>query len=254
MVVDFGKTARDYDTHRKSFPDSFFDRARKCGVGCPKQTILDLGTGTGLLALEFARKGCDVVGLDPSKALLAKASERAVAENLNVSLVHGRAENLGFDDSSFDVVCAATAWHWFDGNSAFLQSNRVLRPNGRLCIAALGWHLAQGSVGQITLDLIRKHIERPQQIKFSNVQYPLWAEDGVRCGFRSFEMFAYSETIEYSLEAWCGRVRASQAIGAVLPEEEATKFSDILSEELYSKFRTLNLPVEHRIECLVLVK
>lgn len=56
--VDFGKTARDYGRYRAGFPETFFDRLSAFGVGQSGQRVLDLGTGTGTVAREFARRGC----------------------------------------------------------------------------------------------------------------------------------------------------------------------------------------------------
>lgn len=65
-AVDFGRAAADYGQWRQGFPAEFFRRLDALGVGRAGQRILDLGTGTGLLARGFARQGCAVTGLDPS--------------------------------------------------------------------------------------------------------------------------------------------------------------------------------------------
>lgn len=53
-IIDFGRTAADYERFRPGFPESFFDRLVRDGWIAPGQRALDLGTGTGTLALGFA--------------------------------------------------------------------------------------------------------------------------------------------------------------------------------------------------------
>ncbi|MEE8144137.1 MAG: methyltransferase domain-containing protein, partial [Kiloniellales bacterium] len=73
MKIDFGRTAEDYGRHRAGFPDALFDRLGAFGLNGPGLRVVDLGTGTGSLARGFARRGAEVVGLDPSRDLMAEA-------------------------------------------------------------------------------------------------------------------------------------------------------------------------------------
>ncbi|HTW06785.1 MAG TPA: methyltransferase domain-containing protein [Acidimicrobiales bacterium] len=66
MAIEFGKTAEDYARHRAGFPESLFDRLVTFGIGRSGQEVVDVGTGTGTVARNFALRGCRVVGIDPS--------------------------------------------------------------------------------------------------------------------------------------------------------------------------------------------
>jgi 2-polyprenyl-3-methyl-5-hydroxy-6-metoxy-1,4-benzoquinol methylase len=64
--LNWNATSRDSSLHRPGYPASFFTLAyHNMGVELPGQQILDLGAGTGALALQFARQGSQVVALDP---------------------------------------------------------------------------------------------------------------------------------------------------------------------------------------------
>src|SRR5256714_7674031 len=68
----------------------------------PGEKVLDVATGTGAVAEELLRqKGCTVVGVDQSPEMLAVARERLPAD---VELVEAGAEDLPFDDASFDAL------------------------------------------------------------------------------------------------------------------------------------------------------
>src|SRR3954447_15220829 len=71
----------------------------------PGERVLDVACGPGNTAMAAARRSWEkVVGLDYVPGLLARARERAEGERLDISYVEGDAENLSFDDASFDVV------------------------------------------------------------------------------------------------------------------------------------------------------
>ena len=68
----------------------------------PADTVLDVATGTGAVALELVRaKGCRVVGLDQSPEMLAEARRRLPS---SVTLVEGTADELPFPDAAFDAL------------------------------------------------------------------------------------------------------------------------------------------------------
>jgi SAM-dependent methyltransferase len=108
--------------------------AKAAAVG-PNQQVLDVACGTGVLACAAAeRVGASgrVVGLDANPQMLAVARRRRPP----VEWVDGRAEQLPFDDRSFDAVLSQFGLMFFDDRVAALhEMMRVLRPGGRLAVA-----------------------------------------------------------------------------------------------------------------------
>lgn len=97
--------------------------------------LLDVGCGTGVLtraALRRVGPSGAVYGLDASAAMLAVASKIAP----DVTWKHGVAEALPFDDASFDVVTSQFGLVYFDRPRALREMTRVLKPGGRLAVAA----------------------------------------------------------------------------------------------------------------------
>jgi demethylmenaquinone methyltransferase/2-methoxy-6-polyprenyl-1,4-benzoquinol methylase len=99
--------------------------------------VLDVATGTGLVAVELARRyGCRVVGLDRSADMLAAASRR---NGLIAGLVNARAERLPFDDATFDHVTFTYLLRYVDDPEATVRElARVLKPGGRLAALEFG--------------------------------------------------------------------------------------------------------------------
>jgi ubiquinone/menaquinone biosynthesis C-methylase UbiE len=108
----------------------------------PGSRVLDLGCGTGALAVQLARKGCQVTGVDISPAMLAQAAQRVRQAGLEeqITLRQLAAVNLdtAFDDGSFDVVVSTLVFSELsDDEIAYTLAEcwRVLRSRGKLLIA-----------------------------------------------------------------------------------------------------------------------
>ena len=75
--IDWGKTSTDYAKHRPGPPPSFYQRLAALGIGLPGQKVLDLATGTGVIARQLATQGSDVMASDISDEQVRMASELA---------------------------------------------------------------------------------------------------------------------------------------------------------------------------------
>jgi ubiquinone/menaquinone biosynthesis C-methylase UbiE len=135
-------------------------RAAIAGRLRPGSRVLDLGCGTGALAVQLARKGCQVTGVDISLAMLAQAAQRVRQAGLEeqITLRQLGAVNLdtAFDDGSFDVVVSTLVFSELsDDEIAYTLAEcwRVLRSRGKLLIAD---EVLPGSVlGRIATFLFR---------------------------------------------------------------------------------------------------
>lgn len=235
MNVDFGKTAEDYGKHRGGFPEGLYDRLALRGIGERGQRVADLGTGTGNLARGFAKRGCEVVGVDPSKELIAEAERLDKEHGTKIHYVVSTAERTTLDESSFDVVCAGQAWHWFDRRKAVREVKRVLRPGGRLVIAHFDWIPLEGNAVEATETLIEKY----------NPEWDLGGGSGVHsesltdvrsAGFVEVETFSFDVMLSFSHESWRGRVRASAGVQATLASDEVARFDENLRRLMVDSF------------------
>jgi ubiquinone/menaquinone biosynthesis C-methylase UbiE len=102
--------------------------------------VLDVGTGSGLLAIELARvKGCefDIWALDISEDMIRRARDNAELYGVEkkTTFVQGTAAALPFRSGSFDLVISyASLHHWFEPEAVFGEMERVLRPSGRVIV------------------------------------------------------------------------------------------------------------------------
>ena len=107
--IDWGRTSADYAAHRPGPPASFFRRLEALGVGLPGQHILDLGTGTGVLARQFARQGVQAAGIDIAAGQIEAARALAEREGVSARFEVAPAEQAPFPDASFDAITALQA-------------------------------------------------------------------------------------------------------------------------------------------------
>ena len=108
----------------------------KLGVG-PGHDYLDVATGSGTAAILGAKRGARTTGLDFVPKLVEAARDRAEAEGLEARFVVGDAQDLPFDDDSFDRVSSVFgAMFAPDQERAAAELVRVCRPGGMIAVAA----------------------------------------------------------------------------------------------------------------------
>jgi ubiquinone/menaquinone biosynthesis C-methylase UbiE len=106
----------------------------------PGESVLDVGCGTGTLAIAAKRRvgpSGSVVGIDPSPAMIARAIRKARKAKVDATFENGVAESLSFPDARFDVVLSTVMLHHLPRQArhqAVREMRRVLEPRGRLLV------------------------------------------------------------------------------------------------------------------------
>ncbi|WP_213290121.1 class I SAM-dependent methyltransferase [Bradyrhizobium sp. sGM-13] len=124
--------------------------------------VLDVAAGNGMASLAAARRWCDVTSTDYVPALLERGRARAAAEGMSIEFREADAENLPFDDNSFDTVLS-TFGVMFTPNQdrAAAELMRVCKPKGRIGLA--NW-TPDGFIGQVFRTL-GKYLPPPAGVK-----------------------------------------------------------------------------------------
>lgn len=93
--------------------------------------VLDVGTGPGSIACAMALMGHDVTGIDLASDMIERARQGAAAKGLSIRFMNTRADELPFDDDTFDVVVSRNlTWALPDPEGTFAQWQRVVKPGG----------------------------------------------------------------------------------------------------------------------------
>lgn len=126
------------------------------------ERVLDVAAGNGNATLAAARRWCDVVSTDYVPALLERGRSRASAEALQIQFEPADAENLPYDDHSFDVVMSTFGVMFTpDQEKAAAEMARTCKPGGHIGLA--NW-TPTSLVGEI-FKLLGKYLPPPAGVK-----------------------------------------------------------------------------------------
>ncbi|MGI8494895.1 MAG: class I SAM-dependent methyltransferase [Pyrinomonadaceae bacterium] len=159
---DFGRIAKSYENGAADFVARLNLQART--------RVLDVACGAGNLSLPASRAGAVVTGVDIAENLIEQARVNAENENLKIQFDVGDAENLSYDDASFDaIVTMFGAMFAPRPEIVAAELKRVCRSGGTIAMA--NW-TPTGFIGQL-FKLTGKHVPPPP-----NMPSPvLWGDE-----------------------------------------------------------------------------
>jgi len=131
----WGATGGSYERFSEDFADALYHCVQRLDPR-PGEKVLDVATGTGMVARYAATRGAAVTGMDFSEELILAARAIAPRHRLEIKFDVGDAHDLPYSDESFDAVIS-TFGVIFAGRPevAAKELARVCRPNGRLALA-----------------------------------------------------------------------------------------------------------------------
>jgi SAM-dependent methyltransferase len=143
LRATFTEAAELYDQARPGYPAELFDDlAELAGIG-PGCRVLEIGPGTGQATVPLAERGCRVVAVELG-ADLAVVAGRNLARFPGVEVVTAAFEDWPLPAAPFDVVVAATAFHWLDPAVRVTKAADALCRGGALATISTH-HVAGGS-------------------------------------------------------------------------------------------------------------
>lgn len=162
IAGDFGEIAKSYAAGAEEFVRSLNLK--------PGMRVLDVASGTGNLALPAARLGATVTGVDIAPNLIEQAREIAKREGLNAQFDEGDAENLPYENASFDaVITMFGAMFAPRPDLVAAELKRVCSPGGTIAMA--NW-TPSGFIGQM-FKITSSHVPPPP-----NMPSPvLWGDE-----------------------------------------------------------------------------
>jgi SAM-dependent methyltransferase len=125
----FNEVPELYDRVRPTYPDELFsDLTAITGLNT-ESSVLEVGCGTGQATRSLAALGCTVTAVEPGPAMAALARQQ-LGTFSNVVIEISKFEDWIDRGRHFDVLVAASSWHWVDPSIGWRRAHDVLQPSG----------------------------------------------------------------------------------------------------------------------------
>ena len=129
----FNEDPQLYDRVRPTYPDELFaDLVAITGLN-ERSLVLEVGCGTGQATRSLAALGCLVTAVEPGAGMAAIARQRLAAFS-NVKVETSAFEEWDDRGRRFDVLVAASAWHWVDPSTGWPKAHDLLKPGGWMAL------------------------------------------------------------------------------------------------------------------------
>jgi len=207
----FASCADEYQRHRPGYPSALLDWVLAETATGPGAPVADVGCGTGISTRMLAARGLDVIGIDPSEAMLDRARRGGGARYLC-----GEAAATGLPAGSQQLVTAAQAFHWFEP-AALDELGRVLVAGG-WCAA---WSNERPRNGAFSAGYER--LLREYSSDYAHVPRPADAVRALRLDARVADLreSVFDNRQRLGFEAILGRARSSSYVVHGMSQPEA---------------------------------
>lgn len=229
--LEFDRVAERYDQARPDYPPELFgELVALVGIG-PGSRVLEVGSGTGKATVPLARMGCQVTCLEPGGDLTAIAAAK-LGPGADVRFVPARFEDWEPGPLRFDLVCAATSWHWIDPAERYRKAAAVLAPGGALAFWAAMHGFPEGydpffDEIQPAYDAISTP-QQPAAITLPPAEVPdLAPEIDASCLFGPVTVRRFLWATEYTAEAYIELISTFSAHLIAGPERDEQLFARI---------------------------
>jgi SAM-dependent methyltransferase len=138
----FNEVADLYERARPLYPQELVEDLFTLTGIQPGHRVLEIGSGTGQITVPLAARGLRITALEPGRKLAAIARGKLASYPL-VQVIECRFEDYQLPPEAFDLVVAATAWHWLDPTIRVAKSGAALKADGYLAIIHTHWGVGQ---------------------------------------------------------------------------------------------------------------
>ena len=215
-AFDWGRTSGDYAAYRDIYPEEFYKKLTDRGLCIKGQSVLDTGTGTGVLPKNMHCFGAKWTGSDISPQQIEKAKE--LSFGTDIEYIVSSAEKLSFPDNSFDVITACQCFWYFDHIKAAPIFSRMLKPGGSLVFLCMAWLPYEDRIAKASEELVLKY--NPNWNGAGETMHRIHIPDEYNEYFECIYHEEYPLKVHFTRESWHGRMKACRGTGASLGEQE----------------------------------
>ena len=129
----FDEVALLYNEARPRYPGELFSILIDIAGLHKDSKLLEIGTGTGQATKPLAEKGFDITAVELGDAL-AEVAKYELHDYMKIQILTGAFEEITLPPKSFDLVYAATSFHWIEPSIKYLKTHNLLKEKGHLAI------------------------------------------------------------------------------------------------------------------------
>ena len=216
-AFDWGRASEDYARYRDIYPETFYNKIAHRGLCIKGQSILDLGTGTGVLPRNMYHFGAKWTGIDISPEQIEQAKRLAEAENKDICFQCVSSENAAFENESFDVITACQCFWYFDYEKVIPKLNSFLKPGGKLVLLYMAWLPFEDKIAGESEKLVLKY--SPDWSGAGETLREIDIPVEISGFFDVKEHEEYKIYVPFTRETWHGRMKACRGVGASLDDK-----------------------------------
>lgn len=215
-AFDWGRTSDDYAKFRDIYPQLFYEKIIERNLCVKGQSVLDIGTGTGIIPRNMYRYGAKWTGTDISENQIEQA--RILSEGMDIDYYTLSTENLDFKTGYFDVITACQCFWYFNHEKVMPMFHRFLKENGRILVLYMAWLPFEDHIAGESEKLVLKY--SPDWSGAGETRHPIYIPDCYNEKFELIHHEEYSVKVPFTRESWNGRMKACRGVGASLTEQE----------------------------------
>ena len=200
----FDNAAVDYDKSRPMYAKEIYDDIFNYKQIDQNSHVLEIGMGTGKAAQPILDAHCHFVGIEPGEDLAALAKER-FKEYENFSVYSQTLQDYICADNSFDLIYAATAFHWIPEEYGYRRVFNLLKNGG--VFARFAYHAGSDKgrralTGEIQ-ELYRKYMYQDSKpVEFGNADAKKLADKALAYGFADVKYMLYHTTKDFTADEY----------------------------------------------------
>lgn len=237
---DWGRASSDYAKFRDIYPREFYQKIMERKLCLAGQTVLDVGTGTGVLPRNMYPYGAKWTATDISENQIEQA--KILSKGMDIEYYATPAEDINFPDHSFDVITACQCFWYFKHEVVMPKFYRMLKQGGSVLVLYMAWLPFEDEIAGASEKLVLKYSPN-----WSGAGETIHSIDIPACYKENFELAYHEEfvlEVPFTRDSWNGRMKACRGIGASLTEEEISMWEQehrrLLESIAPDKFKILH--------------
>lgn len=219
---DWGRTSLDYAKFRDIYPQQFYQKILDRNLCIAGRSVLDIGTGTGVIPRNMYRYGAKWTAADISGNQIKQA--KILSEGMDIVYYTVATEDIDFPDQSFDVITACQCFFYFDHEKVVPKLWRMLKQGGSILILYMAWLPFEDQIAGASEKLVLKY--NPDWSGAGETVHPIEIPDCYKEKFQLVYREEFPLEVSFTRESWNGRIKACRGIGASLTEKEISVWEE----------------------------